>query len=109
MHDDAWPMHESGVAMPAKDRSHYAGSYQKRARLVRDRANADPLTRCWRCGLTLAEARRRWPDKDVIWHAGHVVDGDSTAPLLPEHSNCNIYAGAVAGNLAKNAKRGRWW
>ncbi len=95
--------------MPAKDRSHYGGSYPKRARAVRDRANADPSTRCWRCGLTLAEAVKRWPDRPISWHAGHVVDGDSTAPLLPEHSTCNQRAGASFGNLARNPKGGRWW
>lgn len=95
--------------MPAHDRTHYSGSYKTRARAVRDRAYSDPTTRCWRCGMTLSEAQRRWHEKTVVWHAGHTVDGDSTAPLLPEHSVCNLYAGAALGNLARNPKRCRWW
>jgi hypothetical protein len=97
------------MTMPARDRSHYSGSYDKRARLVRERAYADPGTRCWRCGRTLAEEQRLVPWKRVAWHAGHTVDGDNSAPLMPEHSTCNQRAGAMAGNLARNPKVARWW
>lgn len=98
-----------GVHVPAHDRSHYGGSYDARARAVRERAYADPGTRCWRCGRTLAEEQARMPWKRITWHAGHTVDGDNSAPLLPEHSTCNTSAGASAGNTARTTKGGRWW
>ena len=79
--------------MPATDRSHYRGSYQDRAKRVRDAANADPSTRCWRSGLTLAEARAQNPGRRIVWHAGHTVDGDKYAPLLPELSHVNQSSG----------------
>ncbi len=73
-------------------KAHRSGSYQRRARQVRQRANADPTTTCWRCGLTL-DAK-----PGDTWDAGHLRDGDPTSPLLPEHSSCNRSAGATAGN-----------
>jgi hypothetical protein len=95
--------------MPAHDRSHYTGSYQVRARRVREAAAADPTTRCWRCGKTLAEARRLWPDRDVVWHAGHMVDGNSAMPLAPEHSVCNLSAGAQVTNRKRSLRPSRRW
>lgn len=95
--------------MPAHDRTHYDQPYKVRAKALRQRANADPLTRCWRCGRTLAEEQARQPSKPVSWHAGHTIDGDNTAPLLPEHSTCNTSAGATAGNLSRLTKGNRWW
>lgn len=95
--------------MPAADRSHYTGSYLVRARAVRDAANADPTTRCWRCGKTLAEARRMWPDRNVIWHAGHTVDGNSAFPLAPEHSVCNTAAGAAVASRRRGLRSSRRW
>jgi hypothetical protein len=95
--------------MPAHNRTHYDQPYKVRAKALRQRANADPLTRCWRCGRTLAEEQARQPGKPVSWHAGHTVDGDNTAPLLPEHSTCNTSAGATAGNLSRLTKGNRWW
>ncbi len=71
--------------MPGKNRAHYKGSYARRAKLVRDRANADPSTRCWRCG----ELGRPGDP----WQAGHVRDGEADSPLRPEHMSCNIKAG----------------
>lgn len=71
---------------------HRAGSYQRRARLVRQTANANPDTRCWRCGQTLADK------PGDTWDAGHIRDGDPTSPLAAEHSSCNRSAGATAGN-----------
>jgi len=95
--------------MPAHNRTHYDQPYKVRAKALRRRANADPLTRCWRCGRTLAEEQARQPGKPVTWHAGHTVDGDNAAPLLPEHSTCNTSAGATAGNLSRLTKGNRWW
>ena len=79
--------------MPALDRSHYSGSYARRAAAVRAAAYADPDTGCWRCGLTLAEH-----GPGATWDAGHVRDGDPTSPLMAEASRCNRSAGAIAGN-----------
>lgn len=81
--------------MPAKSRSKYAGTYQTRARLIRDRANADPSTRCWRTGLTLAEGRAKW-GAHIKWQAGH-VDG-YTDLLAAELSHPNQSFGAAVGN-----------
>jgi hypothetical protein len=83
----------SGVLMPGRNRAHYSGDYQRRARAVRQAANANPLTRCWRCGRTLDEH-----GPGVRWDAGHLRDGDPTSPLAPEASSCNRSAGAAAGN-----------
>lgn len=95
--------------MPAEDRRHYTGSYQARARAVRDAAYADPATKCWRCGKTLAEAQRMWPDRRVCWHAGHTVDGNSAYPLRAEHNVCNTSAGAQVTNKKRQLKPSRRW
>lgn len=87
--------------MPAKNRQHYAGTYQRRARQVREVAYADPLTRCWRCGGLLYAHR-----PDDKWHAGHVVDGAPDSPLAPEHASCNTKAGARRGYLRGRGDRG---
>ena len=70
-------------------RPHYAGTYQQRAARVRAAANADPFTRCWRCGRTKAQHKRKWT-------AGHVNAGDARpdALLLPECEACNYSHGA---------------
>ncbi len=93
--------------MPNRDRQHYTGSYDARAKRVRDAANADPTTRCWRCGLTLAEKRKT--DPDVTWHAGHTVDGNSQHPLAPEHSTCNTSAGGRLGAKTRWLNPSRRW
>lgn len=79
--------------MSGAKRAHYRGSYQRQARAVRAQANADPTTRCGRCGLTLAEHR-----DGATWDAGHVNDGQIGGPLQPEASTCNRSAGAALGN-----------
>ena len=87
--------------MPAYDRSHYSGTFQKDARRVRKAAYDDPSTKCPTCGLTLEQAQvgARTP---VTWDAGHMLDGVKGSPLIAQHSSCNRSAGARAGN----AKRG---
>ena len=82
--------------MPAKNRAHYRGTYYRRAKTVRDNANADPATRCWRCGEL---ARRGDP-----WEAGHVRDADPSSPLMPEHKSCN----SLAGNRVQEPRSQRW-
>jgi hypothetical protein len=95
--------------MTGRGQPHYTGSYAARARAVRDAAYADPSTRCWRCGKTLTEAQRMWPGKRVTWHAGHTVDGNSSLPLAPEHSVCNIRSGGSLGAKQRLMRPSRKW
>lgn len=81
--------------------AHHSGTYQVRARAVRDAANRNPATQCWRCGLTLAEHAPHADGKPVTWTAGHVIDTDPTSPLAPEASTCNYSAGATTGNTRR--------
>jgi hypothetical protein len=86
--------------VPGRNRSHYSGDYQLRARAVRAAAYANPDTRCWRCGKTLVEH-----GPGVRWDAGHVRDGDPTSPLAPEASSCNRSAGAALGNVRRARRK----
>lgn len=88
------------MAKPA----HYQGSYHVRSRQVRLAAYANPLTACWRCGLTLRQHRPHKNGKPPRWTAGHVRDGDPSSPLLPEASTCNFRAGAIAGNRRRGSR-----
>jgi len=89
--------------MPGRVRTHYAGDYQRRARLVRLRADADPTTRCWRCGLTKAEHGQPWD-------AGHLNDGQAGGPLAAECRRCNRSSGAAMGNrMRKGLRTSRRW
>lgn len=85
----------------------YRGNYETRARLVCDNARANASTRCWRCGLTLAEVRALNPRRRIRWQAGHVRASDPRSPLLAEHSLCNERHGQALGEQAKmpNSKR----
>lgn len=85
--------------------AHYLGTYKRDARRVRLLATIRPSTRCWRCGLTLAEHPPHRNGRPAFWTAGHTVDGDNSAPILPEASTCNFSKGATAGNLQRNASR----
>ena len=87
--------------MPGHDRRHYTRDYQRRARNVREAANADPSTTCWRCGCP---ARAGDP-----WQAGHTRDGDSTGSLWPEHRSCNAAAGARMGNRRRYDPQSQVW
>ena len=84
---------------------HYRGSYHVRSRQVRDAANADPSTRCWRCGRTLAMHEPHKNGKPARWTAGHIRDSDPTSPLAAEASTCNKAAGATYGNRLRGARR----
>ncbi|MEZ5409572.1 MAG: hypothetical protein R2761_16200 [Acidimicrobiales bacterium] len=79
-------------------------SHQLRAKPVRQRAYADPSTRCWRCGLTLAEVRLANPGRRIEWHAGH-TEPTRYAPLLAECSLCN-WRNAAETTAAKRATSG---
>lgn len=79
----------------------HTGAYQRLATLVTDRANADPTTRCWRCGLTLAQHEPHANGKPATWTAGHKRDGEiihTIDQLGPEASTCNYRWGAAHGN-----------
>lgn len=71
--------------MPPRDNSLWRGDYPRRAKTVRDAANADPTTKCWRCGRTLIEH-----GPGDTWQAGHIRSSDPTSPLAPEARSCNI-------------------
>jgi hypothetical protein len=81
---------------------HRSASYQRRAKVVRDIANADPLTKCWVCHRTKAE-------HGCEWDAGHVIDGHPDSVLLPECSNCNRSKGARRGNQMRTQGMTRDW
>ena len=85
---------------------HHAGRYHAASKRMRDRANADPHTTCWRDGLTLDE-HPGWQS----WTCGHVDDLElyrhNPSPYAmtidgrlcaPEASRCNYSAGAGKGN-----------
>lgn len=76
---------------------HHHGTYHRRAAHLRAAANANPDTRCWRCGLTRAEYAAAHGERAARWQAGHVVDGQVNGELRPEHARCNI----IAGNQAR--------
>ena len=78
-------------------------SHQVRARVIRRNAYADPSTRCWRCGRTLAEVKAAEPRRRVEWHAGHT--GGRYDPLLAECSPCNL-RNAAETTRAKRATTG---
>jgi hypothetical protein len=77
---------------------HHRGTHQIRARRLTAYAYANPDTRCWRCGLTLAQHPPHKTGKPARWTAGHVNDGEMGGLLLPEASTCNYAAGAELGN-----------
>jgi len=86
----------------ASRKPHYAGSYEARAKAVREAAYANPDTRCWRCDRTLPEHPLTRTGKPQHWQAGHLVDGDPTSPLLPEASSCNARAGVALINRRRS-------
>lgn len=83
--------------------AHHSGDYQARAQAVRDQANANPDTLCWRCRRTLADHPPHTNGKPARWTAGHVIDSDPTSPLAPEASTCNFSAGAATGNRRRSS------
>lgn len=91
-----------------RGKAHHGGSYGRRAALVRGAANANPDTRCWRCGGTKAEGVRQWGDQGGRWTAGHVQDGQVNGELRPEHAHCNSVAGAHYGNTVHEPRSRAW-
>ena len=80
--------------------------HSRRARPLLKAWRANPNTRCWRCGHTLAEHPAHHSGRPSYWTAGHTRDiacttcghthGDPLAPLAPEGSWCNFQAGGRA-------------
>ena len=92
--------------------AHYRGTYQYRAKQIRQTAYADPFTRCWRCHQHLHECGpagngRHKTGRPARWTAGHLHDSDPNSPLLPECSPCNKSAGATYGNRLRGQRRAR--
>ena len=78
---------------------HQSPEYKRaRAHLQRNRTEH---TRCWRCGLTLAERRITHPG--AVFHAGH-VDPDGSPYLLDNECStpCNLPDGARRGNANRH-------
>lgn len=87
---------------------HHRGAYGRTARAVTQSAYASPQTRCWRCGLTLADYAKQHGTRAARWTAGHVRDGEVGGPLAPEHARCNFRAGASMGNRKRNPTSEDW-
>jgi hypothetical protein len=85
---------------------HHSGTHQRRAARLKARADADPTTRCWRCGKTLADHAPHRNGKPATWTAGHPdgYEGVPDAPLLPEASTCNYSHGATYGNRQRKRR-----
>lgn len=83
--------------MPGKQREHYSGDYNRRAKLVRRAAYANHGTLCGQCGRTLAQH-----GNGATWDAGHVISGNPASALRAEASSCNRSAGATEGNRRRS-------
>jgi hypothetical protein len=90
-------------------RAHHRGTHQLRARAVVTAANANPNTRCGRCGLTLTQHTPHRNGKPATWQAGHVIDGQVNGELRPEASTCNESHGATLGNTRRVQATTRDW
>lgn len=86
--------------------AHHGREHEVRAKRVCEAAYANPATRCWRCGLTLAEVRAKFPKRRVTWDAGHTIDGDRFCPLLAECSPCNRAAGELLSRTRRRSSGG---
>ena len=80
-------------------RQKYRGSYALKSRGLRAAAYANPDTRCWRCGRTLAQVAFDLPGRKVTWDAGHT--DDPARPLAAECSPCNRADGARKAVVAR--------
>jgi len=97
------------VDVPAHDRSHYDAQFKQRGKVMREAAAADSTTKCWRCGLTLAEYRAQHPGREVSWHVDHVVPGRTNSPLRMAHSTCNMEEGGRNRHRVAGMNPSRRW
>ena len=72
--------------------AHHRGTFGRRALALVAAANADPTTRCWRCGKTLTAHGPTRTGRPPKWSAGHVNKGEVNGQLLPEVLSCNVAA-----------------
>lgn len=87
--------------MSGRKKPWHSGTYPARRNRLVARAYSNRLTKCWRCGRTLAEHPPHQTGAPVKWTAGHIRDSDPTSPLAPEASTCNSSAGAKYGNTGR--------
>lgn len=87
---------------------HYRHGWRTRAKLIVRAAVLNPMTICWRCGLTMAEIRALNPGRTIKWQAGHTDPGNSAKPSLAEHSLCNTRAGQGLKQSNQMAHSKRW-
>ena len=91
--------------MPAHNRAHYTQTYATQSRKLKQRAYADPTTRCeailedgTTCGRTLSQHPPHKTGRAIRWTAGHVNDGEVNGALRPEASSCAASSGARLRN-----------
>jgi hypothetical protein len=90
---------------------HHRGQHDKLSLICRTAWNANPATRCARCGLTRDEGIQQW-GTNGLWEAGHKVDGHratSVHDYQPEHRRCNRSHGAAAGNAQREPHSERFF
>lgn len=87
---------------------HRTRQYIQASAAIRAAAYSQPDTRCWRCGRTLADHPRTKTGKPPTWEAGHLHDGQTSSPLLPEVKSCNASAGASMGNRRRHRTPLAW-
>jgi len=86
----------------------HRGRHNEWSRQLRAAWNANPDTRCARCGLTRTEGIAKW-GKQGEWEAGHKRPGTiahSTLDYQPEHRHCNRSEGAAMGNRNREPNSG---
>lgn len=93
--------------MPSVKAPHHKGTYHQQSARVRAAANADPDTQCWKCGRTLAQARRFKPK--AHWCAGHVIRGQEGGDLLAECSICSNAEGGRTRTRKSKRRSPRSW
>ena len=82
-------------------RAHHQGTYAKRAAAIRNAANTNPDTVCWRCGRGAIEGDP--------WQAGHTTPGEVNGELKAEHRSCNASHGATHGNQMREPQSEPWY
>jgi len=102
---------------------HHAGTFHTSSAAVRQLANANPGTVCWRCGLTIDQHPPHHDGRRPTWTGGHTIDGWIDAPpwyevtrrpppgpwIAPEASTCNYAAGAGRTNTLRLNPNSRDW
>lgn len=87
---------------------HHRGTFPKASAWIRAQAYANPNTRCWRCFLTLPEAKAKW-GQQVKWTAGHLIAGQVDGELAAECSHCNFGDSARRLNASRTNRTDLTW